>query len=464
MQWLTLLPPTLAIIVAIWKREVILALLIAIFSAEFLLATFHPGLGLINTIERLVSVFGNAGNTRILLFSLLIGALLTLMQKSGGVSAFVDWVGRKGLANTPRKVGLLPSLMGIFIFIETNLSVLTSGILARNLFDRFNMSRERLAYIIDSTCAPVSVLIVMNAWGAYILSLIADFDFENTNSVLLGSLGLNFYALITLALVFYTVLSNRVHGPMKHAENKVREEALEVLETPTRKRYMLMPLITMIGGIVFFMWFTGYQSLIEKGTQGFGFTQALLAGSGSRSVLWATFAALLVAYVLIKFQQGEKHKTLVSWGFEGMSKLLGLVTTVLLALALGSSMKALGTGEFVAQMISGSLPVILVTPLIFVAAAVISFTTGTSWGTFGILIPIGMPIAQSMGIPPELILAAVLGGGVFGDHCSPISDTTIVSSLAAGCDHLDHVRTQLPYALTAGGATIVLYLLMGAFA
>lgn len=146
-----------------------------------------------------------------------------------------------------------------------------------------------------------------------------------------------------------------------------------------------------------------------------------------------------------------------------MGRLLGLVTTVLLALALGSSMKALGTGAFVAQMIGEHLPIWTVTPMIFIAAGVISFTTGTSWGTFGILIPIGIPVAQSMGIPAELILAAILGGGVFGDHCSPISDTTIVSSLAAGCDHLDHVKTQLPYALTAGAVTLAGYTLASLF-
>ena len=220
-----------------------------------------------------------------------------------------------------------------------------------------------------------------------------------------------------------------------------------------------MPLFTMIGGIVFFMWFTGYQALAKTTDAAITFSDGLLNGSGSKAVLWGTLSALLVAYLLLKFQQKLKHKTLVSWGFEGMSKLLGLVTTVMLALALGASMKALGTGDFVAQMVSGNMPIWSITPLIFIAAGVISFTTGTSWGTFGILIPIGIPIAQTMGIPPELILAAILGGGVFGDHCSPISDTTIVSSLAAGCDHLDHVKTQLPYALTAGGATIALYLL-----
>ncbi len=463
MQWWTLLPPVLAIVIAVWKREVILALFVSIFSAELLLQNFHPGEGFIATIERMVSVFNSDGSTRILLFSLLVGALLTLMQRSGGVSAFVHWVSHKGLANSPRKVGLLPALMGIFIFIETNLSVLTSGILARNLFDRFNMSRERLAFIIDSTCAPVSVLIVMNAWGAYILSLISDFSFSNTNSVLIASLPLNFYALITIGLVFYTVLTNRVHGPMKHLENTRGREINEVMEEPSKKRFMLAPLFTMIFGIVFFMWYTGSSNLSQTGELNFSLAEAILEGSGSRSVLWATMSALLVAYLLLKFQHGVKHKTLVSWGFEGMSKLLGLVTTVMLALALGASMKALGTGDFVAQMISQSLPLWAVTPLIFIAAGVISFTTGTSWGTFGILIPIGIPIAQTMGIPVELVLAAVLGGGVFGDHCSPISDTTIVSSLAAGCDHLDHVRTQLPYALTAGITTIVLYSLAALF-
>ncbi len=457
MDWLTLLPPLVAIVLAVWKREVILALLLAIFTAEWLLAAFHPGLGFINTLERLVMVFGDGGNTRILIFSLLIGALLALIQKSGGVSAFVHWVAEKGLANTPRKVGLLPSLMGIFIFIETNLSVLTSGFLARNLFDRFNMSRERLAYIIDSTCAPVSVLIVMNAWGAYILGLLGESQTQQANSVLLSSIPLNFYALLTLALVFYTVLSNRVHGPMKHIEKHMQDEPLEVLEPPTKKRFMLVPLITMIGGIVFFMWFTGWQSFTNQFGTTPSFSEALLKGSGSRSVLWAVATALLVAYLLIKIYAKERHQTLMNWGFEGMNKLLGLVTTVLLALALGASMKALGTGEFVAQMISSNLSVWMITPLLFIAAAIISFTTGTSWGTFGILIPIGIPVANMVGLPLELVLAAILGGGVFGDHCSPISDTTIVSSLAAGCDHLDHVKTQLPYALVAGGATVLLY-------
>ena len=152
---------------------------------------------------------------------------------------------------------------------------------------------------------------------------------------------------------------------------------------------------------------------------------------------------------------------MVKWSFEGMSELLPLVTTVLLALALGSAMKALGTGQFVSQMVTENLPLFTVPALIFIAGAIMSFTTGTSWGTFSILIPIGVPIAIATGIPVEVVLAAILGGSIFGDHCSPISDTTIVSSLAAGCDHLEHVKTQLPYALAAGCLSITGFLLIG---
>jgi Na+/H+ antiporter NhaC len=449
MQWLTILPPLLAILFAVWKREVILALLVALFCSEWLLAGFHPGLGFIATLERIVSVFDNAGSTRILMFSLLVGALLAFMRDSGGVSAFVHWVLARGWARSKRQVGLFPTLIGIVIFIESNLSILTAGILSQSLFDRFKMSRARLAYIIDATCAPISILILLNGWGAYVLGLLEGYGLPNKVATLVWTIPLNFYPLLTLLLVFYTVLSTRVHGPMVQSESKLINQADQRVIEPTSKRYMLLPLATMICGILFFMWYTGEGNL--------------LSGSGSKAVLWSTALACLVAYALLKFHKKAGHQQLVKLGFKGMSQLLPLVTTVLLALALGASLKALGTGDFVAQLVSGHLPAWTIPPLIFVAAGVIAFTTGTSWGTFGILIPIGLPLAASFGLPPALVLAAILGGGVFGDHCSPISDTTIVASLASGCDHLEHVKTQMPYALAAGVATVLIYTLIGLF-
>jgi Na+/H+ antiporter NhaC len=171
-----------------------------------------------------------------------------------------------------------------------------------------------------------------------------------------------------------------------------------------------------------------------------------------------------VAYLMMLASRRFSHRDLVRVGFDGMAELLPLVTIVLFSLALGASLKDLGTGTFIAGLTGEFLPRFLVVPMLFIAGALISFSTGTSWGTFAILIPIGMPLASSLGLPPSLVLSAILGGGVFGDHCSPISDTTAVSAIASGCDLLEHVRTQLPYALTAGGITLLLYLATGLMA
>lgn len=438
MQWLTLLPPLLAIGLALWKREVVLALLSALLCAEWLLSDLHPGLAFIAVIDRLVSVFANPANTEILLFSLLIGALLNLFRQSGGVTAFVEYLLERNLATTPRRVGMMTGLLGVFIFIESNLSILASGIFAQRLYDRFNMSRARLAYMIDSTCAPVSILILLNAWGAYVLGLLEGYGLDTPLQTLLGSIPLNFYALFALAMTFYTAWSNRVFFSLARYEEAQKVDSQNSQLAPaSRKRYFLVPLALLVGGIIGFMLYTGEGELF--------------AGSGSSSVLYATVLALLSCFVLLRRDSLFSLRELLDQSWAGMAELLPLVTVVLLALALGASMQALGTGDFIAGMISANLPQWSVAALVFIAAGLISFCTGTSWGTFGIMIPVAIPIATATGLPPQLLLAAVLGGGVFGDHCSPISDSTILASLASGCDHLDHVRTQLPYALLCGG-------------
>jgi tetracycline resistance efflux pump len=204
MDWLTLLPPLFAIIVAVWKRDVIFALLTALISAEFLQNSFNPLAAFLGSLSRIISTFASSSNTEILLFSLFIGALLALMKNSGGVMAFVDFLLARNIAKTPRSAALMTSTLGVVIFIESYLSVLTSGIFAQSLFDRFRMSRARLAYIIDSTCSPVSVLILLNGWGAYILGLLDGYGLDNPLEIMLASIPLNVYAIITLIIVFYT--------------------------------------------------------------------------------------------------------------------------------------------------------------------------------------------------------------------------------------------------------------------
>ncbi|MDO6488316.1 Na+/H+ antiporter NhaC family protein [Colwellia sp. 6_MG-2023] len=460
MEWYSLLPPLVAVLVVLWKKEVILALLLAIITSEVLLAKTGSTMlfdGVVGAFERIVSVFGSAGNTRILLFSLIIGAVLAFMRHSGGVTAMVEYVISKGLGKNRRQAAFMANFTGMAIFIESNLSVLTAGIVSRGLFDRYKMSRATLAYIIDSSAAPICILVLLNGWGAFVLGLLSNYEFEQSAAeIMWGTIALNFYPIIALMMVWYTAYTGNLHGPLARSksigedqiDNESNNHAAPTPEfKPTKARFMFVPLLTMVLGMIMFMFLTGDGTLAN--------------GSGSKSVLYATVSACLVAYIMMLSTKKFTHHQLVKIGFDGMSELLPLVTIVLLSLTLGASLKVLGTGVYVAQIIGDTLPLFMIAPMLFIAGAVIAFSTGTSWGTFAILIPIGVPLIQTMGLPPSFIIAAILGGGVFGDHCSPISDTTAVSAIASGCELLEHVKTQLPYALFGGALTIILYAFYG---
>lgn len=452
MEWLSVIPPIVAIAVVLWRKEVIVALVLAIFSSEFLQLTFAwyaPGPATINTVERIVGVFNSPDNARLLIFSLMIGALLAYIRVSGGVAATVESLVNKGIARSDKHASLLTSAVGGVVFVESNLSVLTAGILARGLFDKYGLSRAKLAYIIDSTSAPVCILILLNGWGAFILVLLNQYQFNMTPAqILWGTVWLNFYALVTLVMVFWSSATQRWFGPLARSPVGVGLDVhLEEEIVASKPRYMIVPLLVMILGMIGFMLWTGNGTLAD--------------GSGSKSVLYATTLATLVAYFQMLAGGHFDHIRLVKIAMQGMGDLLPLVAIVLLALALGQSLGDLGTGAYIAKLVAGSLPTFLIPATLFLAGALISFSTGTSWGTFAILIPLGMPLAISLDLPPSLLLAAILGGGVFGDHCSPISDTTAVSAIASGCDLLEHVRTQLPYALVGGTIALIMYVVAG---
>ena len=452
MDWLSVIPPIVAIAVVLWRKEVIAALLLGIFASEVLqlaFAWYSPGAATINTVERVVGVFNSPDNTRILIFSLMIGALLAFIRLSGGVAATVDSIVNKGVVKNGKHASLLTSAVGGVIFVESNLSVLTAGILARGLFDRFGLSRAKLAYIIDSTSAPVCILILLNGWGAFVLVLLSQYEFNMPAvQVLWGTVWLNFYALVTLVIVIWSSATQRWFGPLATSPAGVGLDVhLEEHVAASKPRFMVIPLLVMILGMIGFMLWTGDGSLAD--------------GSGSKSVLYATTLATLVAYFQMLASRRFGHKQLVKIAMQGMGDLLPLVAIVLLSLALGRSLGDLGTGAFIANIVGGNLPNFLIPATLFLAGALISFSTGTSWGTFAILIPLGMPLALSLDLPPSLLLAAILGGGVFGDHCSPISDTTAVSAIASGCDLLEHVRTQLPYALVGGTIALIMYVMAG---
>lgn len=448
MDILTIIPPIAAIAVAVIWRNVYAALLVALFLSETLIASFNPGLGLLGVIDRNIAVFESAYNTQILVFCLLIGALIAFMRDSGGVSAMARALINSGVAGSRRKAELAVAGTGTLIFIETNVSLLSSGVLGRPLYDSHGLSRERLAYIIDSTSAPVSVLILLNGWGAYALGLVSAEGFDQPLNIVLGSIAWNFYAILTLALVYLTAISGRVFGPLRTADEKV-SAVTEAGASPTKAIYMWLPVVIMVVGALSFMAWTGNGNITE--------------GDGARSILWAIALAILIAAFLLLKDKVFKSDELQDKAFQGIGEMVPMVTVLLFSIALGGSLKELGTGEFIASIAAGSLPAFTVPAILFLAAGITSFMTGTSWGTYGILIPIAMPLSQALGIPPSLALAAVLGGGVFGDHCSPISDTSLIASVASGSEHLSHVRTQLPYALATAAFACVLYLVAGLF-
>lgn len=486
--FLSLLPPVIAIFLAIRTRQVFVALVIGIWLGYIILAGWNLFTGTLNTIQAIVDVFKDDGNTRTIIFTLLIGALIAFIQRSGGVEGFIRYVNARlekvKTDDTAKKslyVRLLAGLTGMLIFVESNISVLTTGTLYRPLFDQLKISREKLAFICDSSSAPSCILIPFNAWGAYIMSLLLAQGFEQPFGTLFSALPYNFYPIFAVVILFWVIVTNRDFGPMKKAETRARvegkviaddavpmiSEEITIIEPvkgkPQRAYNMLIPIITMVLMMPVFLIYTGWSGIDFSKNPGFfdAAFEAVGAGSGSASVTYAVVCALIVAAAMYGYQKLMSGKEMIDLSLKGMSGMISMALLMVLAFAIGSLCKTLGTGFYVAEVTRSWLSPSLVPAIVFVVSCFIAFSTGTSWGTFAIMISIAVPMAQAFGTDPHIAIAAALGGGVFGDHCSPISDTTIISSMASASDHIDHVRTQLPYALTAGAGALVLYLIIG---
>ena len=401
----SLLPPILAIVVAITTRKVFLALGLGILSGSILLESALPA-GLLRALQLLWETLSQPRNALLILFIFAVGALISGVQGVGGLQALVDRLERRGLLSTRRSVRLLAWWSGVCLFIESNMTIMVAGALARPLFDKWKISREKLAYLIDSTSGPICLLIPINAWGVYVVSLLQAAGTQNPVKLLAESIVYNFYSILAILLAFIAAYTGWSPGPMKQAEQRTEEGKLL---------------------------FDGSEPMTDE---------ALFAPPDETG-------------------HPSKFKVL-SQAVRGARGMTGLAGIILLALTLGRLTELLGTGTYVANLATGHLGPTLFIPLIFVLSALISFSTGTSWGTFAIMIPVVLPAAGAMGIAEAPLLAAALSGGIFGDHASPISNTTIIASMAAATDHTDHVRTQLPYCLIAGGLSVFLYLLVGA--
>jgi Na+/H+ antiporter NhaC len=490
--FLSLLPPLIAIALAIKTKQVYISLMAGVWLGWMIIHDWNFLDGTLGSIQALVDVFKDAGNTRTIMFCALVGALISFIQRSGGVQGFIDFVQKrmeiaesKGSGSSKVKLQFYAWFTGMLIFVESSISVLTVGALYRPLFDKYKISREKLAYLADSSSAPTCIIIPFNAWGAFIMGLLVAEGFSDPFATLIKTIPYNFYPFVALVLAVILVFRKLDFGPMKQAEKRVRDtgevlpegaqpmvsETLTELKTKegikARAINMIIPLVIMVAMMPIMLAYTGWSEAIAERDNAslFGkFIYAIGQGSGSTSVLIAVVTSLLIAGIYYRFQGIFKTRELMDLTLKGISGLIPLALLMMFAFAISAVCKELHTGQYVAEIASGWLSPSMVPFIVFLVSCFIAFSTGTSWGTFAIMIAIAIPMAREMDAPILMTIAAALGGGVFGDHCSPISDTTIISSMASACDHIDHVRTQLPYALTAGAIAALFYLIGGMMA
>ena len=448
----SVLIPLFIIIMAIITKDVVVSLLSGIFLGELVVHQFNPLEAIIALLDGFIGLFGEGWITKTILFALLVGAIIKLITDGGGVKGFIDYLSAKQKnIDSPKGALLLAYFLGVVIFIESSITALVAGTVARPLCDKNGVSREKLAFVCDSTSAPICSLIPFNAWGALLLGLIvtaidsAVIEGEGV-SLLIESILFNFYSFLMVIFVLFVILFDINIGPMRHAKavSFKLETIVEKEEYSKSPFLMILPLLVLIFMVPISLYYTGDGDILK--------------GSGSTSVFYSVVTTLIFIYFYYVIGGHLKHKEYFNSLYAGVSDMIPIVLILLLAFLIGDVIKLLGTADYLAELMNGNISPMLLPFLVFVVSALTSFSTGTSWGTFSIMMPIALALGATFDMHIPLMIGAVISGGIFGDHVSPISDTTIISSMASGCDHIEHVRTQMPYALIVAVIASLLYL------
>ena len=451
----SLVPPLVAIVLAVFTREIVLSLIAAIFSGTVIYAAFTGGC-VVAPFKLVTDIIGQkmSENMPMVVFLCLLGALVSVVTRAGGAKAYGDWAFRK--LKSERAANIMTIVMGLIIFIDDYFNCLTVGTVMRPVTDRFKISRAKLAYFIDTTAAPVCILAPVSSWAAYVISCLPEDMRSHGLSMYLHAAPLNFYALITLVMVFVIALRpGHDFGLMRRMERTSRKHRDVGAEVVMREGLEPVPvsdrghIIDLIAPIVILISLSAW------------FLSRYDAGE---ALALAAFMSLVFSFLFLVPRRVIDFHQFAAAALFGIKTMVPAL--VLLALAWGISAVCtdlLGTGKYIASaIVKFGVPVGLLPAAMFAIAALFTFTTGASWGAIGILVPIGMAVATAT--RPSLavlILAATLSGSVMGDHCSPISDTTILSSTGAQCKHINHVMTQIPYAMLAGIMSLILYLIFG---
>lgn len=456
--WLSILPPLVAIILALITKEVYSSLFIGIFAGMFIYCT-GTGTSLIMAVQYVIDMMAAklGDNAMMVIFLGLLGALVYVITKAGGSYAYGKWASTK--LKNPVSVKLATVILGVLIFIDDYFNCLTVGTVMRPITEKFNISKEKLAYIIDSTAAPVCIIAPISSWAVAVSS-----ELGGGLTAFMKTIPFNLYALLTLTMIAVLCVKDFDFGPMKEAELAVQNnEAVVVSEEEQGSAKgkvidLVAPMLVLIFSSILCM------AAVGGFFQGVDFSTAI-GENPTLGLALGAFIALVFAVILYIPRKLMTFKEFMEGVAEGVKTMVGAIMILTLAWSLsGVCREMIGTGEFVSSVVaSSSLSLAFLPMIVFLVAAFLSFSMGTAWGTFGILIPIVSMICAGDANHSILIvtLGATLAGSVYGDHCSPISDTTILSSAGAQCDHIKHVQTQIPYATLVAGVCAVGYLIGG---
>ena len=494
-KWFTIIPPLVAIILAFITKNVVISLFIGTLTGCFMTQFTQYGFfqaiihSFLDFVQRALNALADPWNAGIILQVLVIGGVIELISKMGGARAIAEELAKK--AKTPRSTQFVTWILGIIVFFDDYANALIVGPIMKPVADKMKVSRERLSFIIDATAAPIAGLAIISTWIGLEVSLISD-GFQKIGvkadgfGVFLQTIPYRFYNILIIVFVITTIVSLREFGPMRKAEIKARrgEQILKDIkldeqieqEIQVKKGVKLsiwnaiIPIGTLVIGALISFYYSGYTSIMSGDNESikqifseslFSFRAIREAFSNADASVALFQSALLASIVAIALGVFKKIFTIseaIDVWINGMKGLLITGVILILAWSLGGVIGDLGTADFLVSKLSGSVPAFLLPSIIFIFGAIISFSTGTAYGTMTILMPLAIPLSYAINSDMSYIIvstSAVLTGAIFGDHCSPISDTTILSSMGAGCGHIEHVKTQMWYALFIGLLTII---------
>lgn len=493
--WLSLVPPLLAIFLALLLRQVIVSLAAGIYAGALFIYNFDPFAALLRLIDVFImDALLDKDHMYIILFTLLIGGVVGIISRNGGTSGLAFQITK--FARTPRSGMLSSWLMGVMIFFDDYANSLIIGNMMRPITDKLKISREKLAYIVDSTAAPVASIFLISTWIGYEVGLIEDGlraigSTENAYDIFISSIPYSFYPIAAIIFVFLISYFNRDFGPMYKAEKRAREtgavsgsdQEVEELKdsghhiyTGEKSRWIngAVPILTILFGTIIGLYFTGVDSLHSNGIEVYGIQEIISSSDSYSALLWSSFIATIVAVVMSISQRIISLNDTLAAFTKGVQSMMIAVIILVFAWGIGSVTNEMKTADYLISIFSDSINPRFLPVLVFIICALTGFSTGTSFGTMAIVMPIVIPLAHKLSLiagfsSPDYwiimygVISSVLAGSVFGDHCSPISDTTILSSLASKCNHIDHVSTQLPYAILVGVVCIILGYIPAAF-